>query len=84
MKSIGMRRLGLVSAIVLVTAVLAFEVGSIVVRSLKPATRGAEGALQLRDRAPDFSLPEVSGAQEHRLSSYKDSKPVVLIFASFS
>ena len=34
------------------------------------------------DAAPDFSLPDPAGKNETKLSSFKDKKPVVLIFGS--
>jgi hypothetical protein len=36
------------------------------------------------DPAPDFSLPDVKGTSEVRLSSFRDKKPVVLIFGSYT
>jgi hypothetical protein len=38
--------------------------------------------LKAGDPAPDFSLPDARGKREVQLSSFKDKKPVVLIFGS--
>ncbi len=36
------------------------------------------------DPAPDFTLPDLKKTKEIKLSSFKDKKPVVLIFGSYT
>jgi hypothetical protein len=36
------------------------------------------------DIAPDFQLRDVSGENSARLSSFRDRKPVALVFGSFT
>ena len=45
-------------------------------------TRG--GSLQAGDLAPDFELPRHDGGGLVRLSDYRDKRPVVLIFGSYT
>lgn len=40
--------------------------------------------LKLGDPAPDFTLADPKGKNEVTLSSFKDKKPVVLIFGSYT
>ena len=40
--------------------------------------------LNVGDDAPDFTLPDKSGKHEITLSSFRDRRPVVLIFASYT
>lgn len=40
--------------------------------------------LRVGDQAPDFTLPDQAGKAEYTLSSYKDKKPVVLVFGSYT
>ena len=40
--------------------------------------------LKVGDVAPDFTLSLVKGKGEVTLSSFRDKKPVVLIFASYT
>ena len=40
--------------------------------------------LKVGDVAPDFTLPMVKGKGEVNLSGFRDKKPVVLIFASYT
>ena len=52
-------------------------------------TKAAKGErhqdqLQVGDPAPDFTLPDLTGKREVTLSSFRDKKPVVLIFASYT
>jgi hypothetical protein len=42
------------------------------------------GHLQVGDAAPDFTLKSPDGASQVQLSSYRGSKPVVLIFGSYT
>ncbi|GIW81287.1 MAG: hypothetical protein KatS3mg105_3094 [Gemmatales bacterium] len=51
-----------------------------------PPARGERKQTRLKvgDPAPDFSLPDLSGKNEVRLSSFKGKKPVVLIFGSYT
>jgi hypothetical protein len=51
-----------------------------------PAAKGERHAdrLKVGDAAPDFTLPDLSGKKTITLSSYRDKKPVVLIFGSFT
>ena len=36
------------------------------------------------DRAPDFKLMTIDGRRTVRLSDFRDSKPVVLVFGSYT
>ena len=53
---------------------------------ITPAAKGERQQDQLRvgDEAPDFTLPDKTGKREIALSSFRDQKPVVLIFASYT
>jgi hypothetical protein len=42
------------------------------------------GALRAGDPAPDFHLPTLDRAQSVRLSSFRGSRPVVLVFGSYT
>jgi hypothetical protein len=42
------------------------------------------GALRVGDAAPDFDLRTVDGSGSVRLSSYRGSQPVVLVFGSYT
>jgi hypothetical protein len=42
------------------------------------------GHLNLGDPAPDFTLKTVDGSAQVTLSSFRDRKPVVLIFGSYT
>jgi hypothetical protein len=42
------------------------------------------GHLQVGDPAPDFTLKSVDGASQVALSSFRDKKPVVLVFGSYT
>lgn len=42
------------------------------------------GRLQIGDIAPDFRLPLLDGSGSVELSSFHDSRPVVLIFGSYT
>jgi hypothetical protein len=44
--------------------------------------KARRGALQVGDTAPDFSLKTADRSADVRLSSFRDQKPVVLIFGS--
>jgi hypothetical protein len=46
--------------------------------------RARAGALQIGDAAPDFDLLSVEGAARFQLSSERGSRPVVLIFGSYT
>ncbi len=41
-------------------------------------------APKVGDLAPDFKLTDVSGEQQVRLSDFRGSKPVALVFGSFT
>jgi len=48
-------------------------------------THARAGALQVGDRAPDFSLLKLDKSESVRLSSFADQRrPVVLIFGSYT
>ena len=51
-----------------------------------PAAKGErkDTKLKVGDPAPDFSLPVLKKNKDVKLSSFKDKKPVVLIFASYT
>jgi len=42
------------------------------------------GSLQVGDIAPDFELPRHDGGGRVRLSEFRDNRPVVLIFGSYT
>lgn len=42
------------------------------------------GTLHPGDEAPDFELPSHDGAARIRLSSFRGSRPVVLVFGSYT
>ena len=42
------------------------------------------GTLAVGDLAPDFDLPTADGAARVRLSQFRDQRPVVLIFGSYT
>ena len=46
--------------------------------------RTREGSLKVGDLAPDFELPRHDGGGLVRLSDYRDKRPVVLIFGSYT
>ena len=46
--------------------------------------RPREGALKVGDDAPDFALSSPDGKSKVTLSSFKGSKPVVLVFGSYT
>ena len=43
-----------------------------------------DGKTQVGDMAPDFDLPTADKKQRVRLSSFRGSKPVILIFGSYT
>jgi hypothetical protein len=43
-----------------------------------------QGQLKAGDAAPDFNLPVLNGSEQIRLSSFRGSQPVVLIFGSYT
>lgn len=47
-------------------------------------THARAGVLHLGDPAPDFSLPTLDHKNTVRLSSFRGSKPVVLVFGSYT
>ena len=51
-----------------------------------PPAKGERKTTTLRvgDPAPDFTLPDMKKTKEVSLSSFKDKKPVVLIFGSYT
>jgi hypothetical protein len=51
-----------------------------------PPAKGERKTTKLRagDIAPDFTLPDLKRTKEVKLSSFKDKKPVVLIFGSYT
>jgi hypothetical protein len=51
-----------------------------------PPAKGERPSESLRvgDPAPDFTLPDLQGKNEITLSSFRDKKPVVLIFGSYT
>jgi hypothetical protein len=42
------------------------------------------GNLKIGDQAPDFDLPATDKQNHVRLSSFRDQKPVVLVFGSYT
>lgn len=51
-----------------------------------PAAKGERKTTKLKvgDIAPDFLLPDLKKTKEVKLASFKDKKPVVLIFGSYT
>ena len=47
-------------------------------------THARAGVLHRGDSAPDFSLPTLDHKNTVRLSSFRGSKPVVLVFGSYT
>ena len=43
-----------------------------------------KGATRVGQAAPDFELPTVDGSARVRLSSFRGSRPVVLVFGSYT
>ena len=46
--------------------------------------RARAGSLQQGDAAPDFRLPTLDHKETVQLSSYRGSRPVVLVFGSYT
>jgi hypothetical protein len=46
--------------------------------------RTRAGTLAVGDVAPDFELPTLDGAARVRLSSFRGTRPVVLVFGSYT
>lgn len=46
--------------------------------------RPKEGTLKVGDAAPDFKLKKMEAKGEVQLSSFRDKKPVVLVFGSYT
>jgi peroxiredoxin len=46
--------------------------------------RPQDGSLKVGDVAPDFELKRLEGEGTVKLSGFKDKKPVVLIFGSYT
>jgi peroxiredoxin len=46
--------------------------------------RPRDGSLKVGDAAPDFSLQSPDGKQKVTLSNFKNKKPVVLVFGSYT
>ena len=46
--------------------------------------RPREGSLKVGDEAPDFELRRLDGKGKVKLSSFKDKKPVALVFGSYT
>lgn len=46
--------------------------------------RTRAGTLAVGDLAPDFELPTADGARRVRLTEFRDRRPVVLIFGSYT
>lgn len=54
---------------------------------ITPAAKGeriTNDKLKVGDKAPDFTLADPAGKNPVTLSSFKDKKPVVLVFASYT
>jgi hypothetical protein len=47
-------------------------------------TRARAGVLKPGDLAPDFNLPTLDRKDTVRLSSFRGSRPVVLVFGSYT
>jgi hypothetical protein len=49
-----------------------------------PRDRPSEGSLKVGDLAPDFELKPLDGKATVKLSSFRDRKPVALVFGSYT
>lgn len=47
-------------------------------------TQARAGAVNVGDPAPDFTLPTVDKSSQVQLASFRGSKPVVLVFGSYT
>jgi hypothetical protein len=47
-------------------------------------THARAGSLNLGDAAPDFTLPTLDHTSQVTLASFRNSKPVVLVFGSYT
>ena len=47
-------------------------------------SRARAGSVNVGDTAPDFELPTLDKSARVRLSSFRGSKPVVLVFGSYT
>jgi hypothetical protein len=58
---------------------------AMIVLPFKPLWMSARaGTLQVGDRAPDFTLPDLRGERRVTLSDEYRHKPVVLVFGSYT
>jgi cytochrome oxidase Cu insertion factor (SCO1/SenC/PrrC family) len=67
---------------VLLSVVVGLVCGSAALGAAKD--RPDEGKLKVGDAAPDFELKQLEGEGTVKLSGFKDKKPVVLIFGSYT
>ncbi len=70
--------------LLLLLAVSVQAQGARVARRARSAQRSTPGALQVGDTAPLFKLKSLDGSSETDLVSFREKKPVVLLFGSYT
>ena len=77
--------LGLVAAATLLAILVVWKIGPRNVYGLaRYGTQRSEGDLRVGQRAPDVSLVSLDGRTRIRLASSIGSKPLVLVFGSYT
>ena len=77
--------LGLVAAVTIFAILVVWKIGPRNVYGLaRYGTQRSEGDLRVGQRAPDVSLVSLDGRTRVRLASSIGSKPVVLVFGSYT
>ena len=77
--------LGLTAAFLLVATTAQAQRGRRAMRAQRPGMMSMEqGALQVGDMAPTFTLKSLDGESETALASFRGVKPVVLLFGSYT
>ena len=65
-------------------AVLVFFLSAPAFSRQRRRDRSREGSLKVGDPAPDFELKRLDGKGKVKLSRFRDKRPVVLIFGSYT
>ena len=79
------RVLGIVAAVTLLSGRFVWKMGPRNVYGLaRYGTQRSEGDLRVGQRAPDVSLVSLDGRSRIRLASSIGSKPLVLVFGSYT
>lgn len=77
--------LGLVAAVTLLAILFVWKIGPRNVYGLaRYGTQRREGDLQVGQRAPDVSVVSLDGRSRMRLAESIGSKPLVLVFGSYT